>query len=207
MDKERKNALSMIRAFALAISFLCYSNDGKAAANYTLLIASYNGKDTGMTCNLLDHYLLADKGIEDLNVTRCIHGFSYIDGSAFKPDNLTICDVGNGETIPKNLRHADVLVLVYGGDEKEENKDTENFDNLPILHKRLMNQMFDDPLVVMLNLDWDNVTVCYEDRVEMEDKLHAKQIESYALPMLEIDRDKWIFYYAKRLGDRGDEGL
>jgi hypothetical protein len=135
--------------------------------------------------------------------------FSYIDGSAFKPDNLTICDVGNGEAIPKKLRHADVLVLVHGGDEKKENKDRENFDKLPILHKRLMRQLFDDPLVVMLNLDWDNVTVCYEDRVEMEDKLHAKRIESYALPMLEIDRDKWIFYYAKRLGYRvdDDEGL
>ena len=215
MDKVGKKFLTMISTFALTMSFLCVSNaftaiipdslrsyKNRADYNNTLLVASYNGKDTERACNLLNHYLLANRGTEDVNMANCICGFSYIDHNPLTPDNLTICDVENGKAIPKKLRHADVLVLAYGGDEKEENKDRENFDNLPVLYKRLMSRMLNKPMVVMLNLDWDNVSVCYEDRVRMEDKLHAERVESFALPMLEIDRNKWIRYYGKRIRDK-----
>jgi hypothetical protein len=75
MDKVGEKVLRIISTFVGAISFLCYENDGKTAANYTLLTASYNGQDTDIACNLLNHYLLADKGIEDVNMTMCIHVF------------------------------------------------------------------------------------------------------------------------------------
>ena len=197
--------LCFSNAFAAIIPDSCRSDKNRVDYNNTLLVASYNGKDTERACNLLNHYLLEDKGVEDVSVTRCIRGFSYISHKPLTPDNLIICDVGDGQTIPKKMRHADVLVLVYGGDEKEESKDRENFDNLPRLHKRLMSQMFDDPQVVMLNLDGDNVSVCYEDRVKMESQLHAERVEGDFLSYLDVDRSKWIRYRGKRIGDRVDD--
>jgi hypothetical protein len=217
MDKVREKNLSTIGTFTLAISFLCASNaftaiipdswrsdKNRADYNNTLLVASFNGKDTDRACNELNHYLLADKGIEDVNVTKCIRGFSYIDHSPITPHNLTICDVGNGEAIPKKLRRADVLVLVHGGDEKEENEDRENFDNLPILHKRLKSQMLKKPLLVILNLDTiGHASVSYEDECEMESKLHAdKRVKSGFLEDLDINRNVWVRYRGKRIGDR-----
>jgi hypothetical protein len=219
MNKEaQKKDLLMIGAFVMLISFLCSSNaftatipdswfsdKEKADYNNTLLVASYNGEDTERACNLLNHYLLADRGTEDVNMANCICGFSYIDHT-LTPDNLTICDVENGKAIPKKLRHADVLVLVYGGDEKKESKDRENFDNLPILHKRLMSQMFDDPQVVMLNIDSIGMaSVSYNKEVKMARILHAERVESTSLSYLDIDRTKWIYYRAKRIGDRVDD--
>ena len=209
MDEMKKKVVLMIGIFTMIIGFLWNSyafactmsdsllfsnNDGRPYdySEYTLLVASDNGQDTDRACNLLNHCLMADKGV---NTSGCISGLSVIDGDCV-PDNLTICDVGDGRIIPKKLRHADVLVLVYGGDEK--NKDRGNFENLHALHKRLMSRMLDDPQCVTLNLDTIYMaSVSYEDEVEMASILHAERVDSAFLKYLNINRDLWIRYRGK----------
>jgi hypothetical protein len=169
----------------------------KPDQNETLLVASHNGNDTDAACDVLNRYVLGGQGVKKCG---CIRGLSYMDDNHRDPDNLTICDVGNGRAVPNDLRRADGLILVYGGDRTQ---DRENFRNLRALHSTLIAQMVNDPVIVLLNLDFHNVTVSEEEEIAIKQELHAQRVVHRFLTNVDLDSELWIHYGLKR----GKEGV
>jgi hypothetical protein len=116
----------------------------------------------------------------------------------FLPDNLTICDVGDCRALPGELRHPDVVIMVYGGDEKKAGGDTTNFRGLGTVRDILMGQVVSRPVLVMLNLDLEERTVSRKEEIAMENLLGVRGVQRDFLIHVEFYRDAWIRYRRKR---------
>jgi hypothetical protein len=108
---------------------------------------------------------------------------------AIRPDNLTMCDIGDGREVPEELQCTDVLVLVFG--------DRSSFRDLAEPRDRLMDQIFGQPKVIMLALDLDDGSVSRDEEQEMEDRLEAYCVGHDLVVHVELHRDAWIRYYRK----------
>jgi hypothetical protein len=159
--------------------------------NETLLVVSHDGRDTGRACAILDQRLLGGKG--RVGAMGCVCGFSYIGQRAIRPDNLSICDVGDGVAVPERLRRPDLIVAVYSGDGRD------NFRLLPQVVERVKHQLLTDAKVAIFHLEVEGRTeerLRLQDQCEIQARLGADYVTEAGLIIQ--GGQGWVRYARKR---------
>lgn len=140
MEKVRKKVLTMISAFALAMSFLCYGTDANARNDVTILVSGDSKMEAEEAFERLYTHLMGGHGSTvamgghwvNPDTTYGIRGSVNMDDvSAELSANVNMYHVDDLKRIPKLLFPADLLVLVYAG------KKAEGVGNLPLLQEKL----------------------------------------------------------------------
>jgi hypothetical protein len=150
MDKVRKKVLTMISAFVLAMSFLCYGTDANAHNKVTILVSGDSKKKSEEAFNALYRHLLGGYGVRMGKDYTCLSGLLNMDNvSAELSATVDMYHVNDLKTIPELWFPSDLLVLVYAGEKAE------GLGNLPQLQKELKRRKhrIELPEMVLLRLN------------------------------------------------------